>query len=151
MTLQVPSQAAQSSVPVPEDFPFTSGSTAHIRRAVRSAAEPQQTLRAPVQHMPADALQMVSIMQQMDEMRAEISRLRQSQAGRAQTSETIGASETGSIMLPDYTSTDERSRFQGTGFPLVHLHRSTSFESVDNIDINSPLLPNYSSIASRSR
>lgn len=132
---------------MPADFPFTSGSTAHIRRAVRSAAEPQQSLYATAQHMPADALQMASIMQQMDEMRAEIERLRQSQVGRDQTHETIGASETGSIMLPDYASTDERFRFRGTTIPQVHLRRSTSFGSVGDSEVNSTLLPDYSSIA----
>lgn len=114
--IRAPARAA--SIDVLGNPLFNSGLTRH------NDTESQQTLHSPVPYMPSDALQMASIMQQVDELRAEVARLRQSQAGRAQNAETTGgASETGS--LPDYTSMDERLRLQGAvvhhASPLVYI------------------------------
>lgn len=112
---------------------------AHNQRSVKNDSEPQQMLPDLIQYISADARQVASLMQQVDELRAEVAHLRQYQVERVQSAETVGGdSETSSMMLPDYASI--------AVVPRAHLHRPTSFESEESSEGNSTLLPDYSSI-----
>lgn len=118
---------------------------------MRAAGEGHQTAHSSEQCLSPEMGHITSIMQQMDEMRAEFARLRQFQMENPQTPETIGGGiETVSTILPAYASVDERFRHRNANIHQAHIYRSASFTSVNGgSEVESTHLPEYSSVDGR--